>query len=454
MKLEKVKIDDLISPEYNPRQISSVELEKLKTSLNEFGYISPIIVNEYNNHIVGGNQRCLALKQLGYTMIDVIYINEPDLNKEKALNIRLNNLSGEWDMTKLEKVIDELKMEKFDITLTGFEIDNVESFDDLEVNNIPFNETITEDIDKNLKEEKEYEEPIEVTNDNYNEPDNITVTVKQGELYQLGNHRLLCGDSTNPNDVSVLMRGGEHGKMLFTSPPYADLRDYHTDDNNLDLNNIVKFLSAYQNYADYQCVNLGIIYRNKEVHQYWDKYIEYAKEHGLKLLSWNVWDKIYAGSVGPQQRMFPLCHEWIFVFGKEPLDINRTIPKKESNINVSKTETLRRNKDGNTYMTGIGDTSNPYKKMGTVIRQLYELGKIRHKHPATFPVQLPAEYIKAMTNENDIVIDCFGGSGTTLIACEQLNRKARLMELSPEYCQVIINRWEEFTGEKAEKIGG
>uniref|UniRef100_UPI00388F16C9 DNA methyltransferase n=1 Tax=Methanobrevibacter sp. TaxID=66852 RepID=UPI00388F16C9 len=104
------------------------------------------------------------------------------------------------------------------------------------------------------------------------------------------------------------------------------------------------------------------------------------------------------------------------------------------------------------YMTGIGDTSNPYKKMGTVIQQLYEVGKIRHSHPATFPVQLPAEYIKSMTNQGDVVIDCFGGSGTTLIACEQLNRKARLMELSPEYCQVIINRWETFTGQKAIKI--
>jgi hypothetical protein len=123
MKLEKVKIDDLISPEYNPRQISSVELEKLKTSLNEFGYISPIIVNEYNNHIVGGNQRCLALKQLGYTMIDVIYINEPDINKEKALNIRLNNLSGEWDKNKLQNILDDLKLQEFDVSLTGFDIE-------------------------------------------------------------------------------------------------------------------------------------------------------------------------------------------------------------------------------------------------------------------------------------------------------------------------------------------
>ena len=117
MEIVKVDINELISPEYNPRQITDDEMGKLKNSINEFGYVVPIIVNKHNNHIVGGNQRYEALKQLGYTMIDVIYINEPDINKEKALNIRLNNLSGEWDMTKLEKVIDELKKKKFDIYL-------------------------------------------------------------------------------------------------------------------------------------------------------------------------------------------------------------------------------------------------------------------------------------------------------------------------------------------------
>ena len=122
MEIVKVNINELISPEYNPRQITDDEMGKLKNSINEFGYISPIIVNKYNNHIVGGNQRCLALKQLGYTMIDVIYINEPDINKEKALNIRLNNLSGEWDKNKLQNILDDLKLQEFDVSLTGFDI--------------------------------------------------------------------------------------------------------------------------------------------------------------------------------------------------------------------------------------------------------------------------------------------------------------------------------------------
>ena len=123
MEIVKVGINELISPEYNPRQITDEEMEKLKNSINEFGYVAPIIVNKHNNHIVGGNQRYEALKQLGYTMIDVIYINEPDINKEKALNIRLNNLSGEWDTNKLQNILDDLKLQEFDVSLTGFDIE-------------------------------------------------------------------------------------------------------------------------------------------------------------------------------------------------------------------------------------------------------------------------------------------------------------------------------------------
>ena len=122
MEIVKVDINELISPEYNPRQITDDEMEKLKNSINEFGYVVPIIVNKHNNHIVGGNQRYEALKQLGYNMIDVIYIDEPDINKEKALNIRLNNLSGEWDTNKLQNILDDLKLQEFDVSLTGSDV--------------------------------------------------------------------------------------------------------------------------------------------------------------------------------------------------------------------------------------------------------------------------------------------------------------------------------------------
>ena len=173
MEIVKVDINELISPEYNPRQITDEEMEKLKNSINEFGYITPIIVNKHNNHIIGGNQRCLALKQLGYTMIDVIYINEPDINKEKALNIRLNNLSGEWDKNKLQNILDDLKLQEFDVSLTGFDIEVQKfEFDDnpliydsptsdiIDMSGVGQEETVDESYFEIPDDEPEYDESI------------------------------------------------------------------------------------------------------------------------------------------------------------------------------------------------------------------------------------------------------------------------------------------------------
>lgn len=162
MEIVKVDINELISPEYNPRQITDDEMEKLKNSINEFGYISPIIVNKHNNHIVGGNQRYEALKSLGYTDVDVVFVDESDLNREKALNIALNKISGEWDEVKLNQIFTEMKLAGFDkVSLTGFE--------DYEVQELSFISDINYDddfdlTDDDLSEDKEEEvEKDEVT---------------------------------------------------------------------------------------------------------------------------------------------------------------------------------------------------------------------------------------------------------------------------------------------------
>ena len=162
MEIVKVDINELTSPEYNPRQITDDEMGKLKNSINEFGYISPIIVNKHNNHIVGGNQRYEALKSLGYTDVDVIFVDEPDSNREKALNIALNKISGEWDEVKLNQIFTEMKFAGFDkVSLTGFE--------DYEVQELSFINDINYDddfdlTDDDLSEDKEEEvEKDEVT---------------------------------------------------------------------------------------------------------------------------------------------------------------------------------------------------------------------------------------------------------------------------------------------------
>ena len=156
-----------------------------------------------------------------------------------------------------------------------------------------------------------------------------------------------------------------------------------------------------------------------------------------------------------RSNMFYLTHEWIFVFGESKKRLNRTIPNQ-----LEKYEA----RYGNEFLNGLEkqkirlqDGSMGFTKSATythhqlhsVIQQTPELGKIRENHPATMPVGLPQQYIESMTNENDIVADCFLGSGTTLIACEKTNRVCYGMELSEHYCDVILKRWEDFTGQEA-----
>ena len=162
MEIVKVNINELICPEYNPRQITDDEMEKLKNSINEFGYVAPIIVNKHNNHIVGGNQRYEALKSLGYTDVDVVFVDEPDLNREKALNIALNKISGEWDEVKLNQIFTEMKLAGFDkVSLTGFEDYEVQELSIINDINYDDDFDLTDD---DLSEDKEEEvEKDEVT---------------------------------------------------------------------------------------------------------------------------------------------------------------------------------------------------------------------------------------------------------------------------------------------------
>ena len=249
----------------------------------------------------------------------------------------------------------------------------------------------------------------------------------------------MCGDATKAEDIARLM-GNDHARILFTSPPYGDIRTYKGC--NLSIEHLTRFIPLTKKYTEVMCINLGILRKNWEIIRYWDKYLEKAEESGLKLLSWNVWDKINPGSIYQQKAMFPLQHEFIFVLGEKAYELNRTIPKRQAVCN--RLTELRRCTDGSMVRTSRKPCNdNPNKPLGSVISLNTERGPIRSKHPAIMPVKLPIEYIKAMTNEGDYVIDCFCGSGTTLVACEQTGRRCLAMEISEEYCEVIIERYAE-----------
>ena len=225
MKLKKIMIDEIVLPKYNPRHITPEALESLKKSIKEFDYIDPIIVNDVNMHVVGGNQRLECLKALDYREVEVIFINEPDINREKAINIRLNNSSGDWDIGKLDTIFNDLEIEGFDLTLTGFATENLQPFETETTSEIPTSETITSDLNTGLKPETKQsnaDEPV-TTHKEDEYAGGLTdddVTVKIGDVYVLGNHRLMCGDSSDRQNIDILI-DKDKIDLILTDPPYG-----------------------------------------------------------------------------------------------------------------------------------------------------------------------------------------------------------------------------------------
>lgn len=420
MNAEKVLISSLVLDPSNARIHDKKNIEAIKGSLAKFGQQKNIVVDS-NNIVIAGNGTVIAARELGWTEI---WINRTNLEgiDRTAFALADNRTAelAEWDDNVLGETLHGLRELDFDLSSIGFD---------------------TSDLDNlGLEPEKE----------GLTDPDDVPEVeqnihgVKRGQIWQLGSHRLMCGDSTSKDDVEKLMNG-EKADMVFTSPPYADLRDYG---GSLDLD--TKTLAKIFNIpAKTWYVNLGIIIRNREIVPYWQEYVEQAKERGLKLLSWNVWDKGNASAPAHQQAMFGLCHEWIFVFG-EYRELNLT------------------NKNKLTGEIGFADYSGVRKKDGRItkhkkkiIREFRQLDSVirldrqnNHGgdytgHPAQFPVILPEEYINAASSAGEIVCDPFLGSGSTLIACEKTGRKCYGMEISEDYCSVIITRWENFTGKKA-----
>ena len=392
MNIQKISIEKLKPAEYNPRKDlkpEDEEYQKIKKSLVEFGYVAPVIVNA-DMTVIGGHQRLKVLKELGYTEIECNVV-DLDKDKEKALNIALNKITGEWDNAKLEELLAELKETNIDMDMTGFSFDEVDNM----LKDITGSKEDDFDVDQALNE---IEEP----------------TSKPGDVWILGRHRLMCGNSTQKEEVMRLMNKQE-ADMLLTDPPYNV--DYvgktsealKIENDNMNETEFYNFLiDAFRNM--FESVKYGgsiyVFHADTEGLNFRNAF----KAVGFKLAQCLVWVKntFVMGRQDYQWRHEPILYGW-----KE----------------------------------GAGHYFVDNRKQSTVLE--FDKPNRNAEHPTMKPIDLLVYLIKNSSKENDIILDLFGGSGSTLIAAEQIQRTCYTMELDPKYCDVIIRRWENLTGQKA-----
>jgi len=399
VEIRTLNIDQLVPADYNPRKKlkpGDAEYEKLKRSLQEFGYVDPVIWNERTGHVIGGHQRLQVLIDSGETEVQVSVV-DLDEDQEKALNIALNKISGEWDMAALAELLDELKRTDLDLALTGFDADEVDEL---------FRKMQTTD------EVKEDDFNVDAATAGITEP-----VSKLGDIWQLGRHRLMCGDATVAADVERLM-DGKKADMVFTDPPYGveytgglQFKDGEVEKNNRQM---IKNDESDDIYTEVIPVIASIC--NGPC------YTWFADTKASKLYT-------AVEAVGDIHSLII----WVKNGGYGALNANYK----------QKHEPCLYWKPKGKKLNFVGPTTE------TTIWEICKDG-VNKLHPTQKPVELAAKAIK--NHSAGLVVDLFGGSGSTLIACEQLNRICYMMELDEKYCDVIIKRWEELTGQKAELI--
>jgi DNA modification methylase len=452
-----VKLTDFTPDPNNANKGTQRGRGLLENSLQKLGAGRSVLADK-NGVLIAGNKTLQTAVESGFenaivvetdgTQLVVVKRTDLDLStdaKAKELAVadnRIGEISLEWDADVLSALSEE-----FDLSSMFFE----EELEGL------WKEWASPDQGLPLSPEEEEENASDLIEKA--ESGKIESRVKLGEIWSLGRHRLCCGDSTVEGNVKKLL-GDVVVDLLFTSPPYSDMRDYK-DGTDISVDKIAGFIPAWHKYVDLMAVNLGLKFKDGEVISYWDHYTSIAKSVGLKMLAWNVWDKKEAGSIASATNMFHLTHEWIFVFGRKRKVLNRTIPnqmdkymrREGSNLLEEGFTRKVRGKDGDIFET----TSCAYThhQLHSVVSVTPEKGSVRSMHPAIYPTDLPTQYFDALTNEESSISDPFLGSGTTIIAAQQMEGSRRVFgfELSPDYCEVILRRYESLTGDVAELVG-
>ena len=382
LKIETRPVADLIPYVANSRTHSDAQVAQIAASIKEFGWTNPILING-DNTIIAGHGRLLAARKLGMESVPAIVLDHLTKAQQRALVIADNQLAlnAGWNMDMLKAEIEDLQLDDFDINILGFD-------------------------DKFLDGLLEPEPTAGLTDEDAVPEVPETPKTVLGDVWVLGNHRLMCGDSTSVDAVDKLM-DGRKADMVFTDPPYgveyqsnmrtktAKFDVIKNDDTFLDISAIVEACST----------GWVFVWTSWKVQTRW---IEQFESFGYPT-NIVVWHKP-GGGIGDLKRTFLSDYEIALVWHRGAELCGKRI---------------------GSVWTINKDAASSYV------------------HPTQKPVALASEALDKTTRTGANVLDLFGGSGSTLIACEKTNRQARLMELDPKYCDVIIKRWQEFTGKEA-----
>ena len=387
-ELKNMPISELKPATYNPRKSlkpGDKEYEKIKRSIQEFGFADPVVVNKHTgNTIVGGHQRVTVASDLGYTEVPCAIV-DLDEEHEKALNVALNKITGEWNKELLADLIQELDEAEFDVGFTGFDPPEIEQL----MNSVHDKKIVEDDFDVDAELQK-------------------PAVSKQGDVWILGRHRLVCGDSTKPETYDMVMDGKKAG-LVVTDPPYNV--DYEGSAGKIKNDKMAeelfeKFLfAAFVNMEAAMADDASIYVFHSDSHGL--AFRRAFEEAGFYLSVCCIWKKqsLVLGRSPYQWIHEPCLYGWK-KYGKHQ------------------------------WYAGRSETSV----------WEYDKPKKNDLHPTMKPVNLISYPIKNSSMSSSIVLDPFGGSGTTLIACEQMDRICHMIELDEKYVDVIVCRYIEQVG--------
>ncbi|MFA6405169.1 MAG: DNA methyltransferase [Candidatus Paceibacterota bacterium] len=419
MKIEQVKVSELKPSVYNPRKWNEKTIADMTESIKRFGLCDPLIVNgapERKNILIGGHLRLKVAKMMGFTEVPVVYLIIPELEREQELNLRLNKNLGSWDEELLRAFDTGLLLD------VGFTPDELNGF---------------------------FDDVLDITDDDFNVAEElekiVTPESKPGDLYELGDHRLLCGDCLDLKNVQKLM--GEHkANMVYCDPPYNIGLDYR------------KGIGSKGKYTPEKMVN-----DSKSAKEY-ETFLEQSIQNALAVSH-------------PDVHLFYWCDEkyvWLIqqLYGQNKVTNRRICFWVKNNFDPTPQVAFNKVIEPCIYGTRGTPSLNPaLKNLSEVLNKevnsiglyddlmsIVQLWLVKrdnsadYEHPTQKPITLNEKPIKRCSAPGEIILDLFGGSGSTLIAAEQLKRRAFLVELDPTFCDLIIRRYEHFTGNHAKKL--